>query len=241
MAPIPDKKDDKVNMVSHGLVVEDIPQTCEWLAGILSDTFDGIDVGTASNLETAHHWLKQNWGPHKTQFQSTQKIALIDLGLPDGSGISLLRKLTKHYPSVIPIVITIYDDDNHLFDAIAAGAQGYLLKDQSPDILTKYLRRIQQGEPPLSPAVAQRMMTFFQNRNQENFEQQTNEHLTTREVDVLKLLARGLRNSDVSRILKISEHTVAGYVKSIYRKLEICSRAEATLAAMNLGLLSPRA
>ena len=225
------------NMITEGLVVEDIPQTCTWLARLLGNTFEGINVGTADSLNTANIWLQQNWKANSSDEQGTQKIALIDLGLPDGSGISLVKDFSQNYPDVIPVVVTIYDDDNHLFDAIAAGAKGYILKDQQPDILTKYLLRIYQGEPPLSPSIAQRMMSFFQNRPPETNSILSDNGLTVREVEVLKLLARGLRNSDVSRILNISEHTVAGYVKSIYKKLQICSRAEATLAAVNLGLL----
>ncbi|MFC3052752.1 LuxR C-terminal-related transcriptional regulator [Kordiimonas pumila] len=229
---------EKTPPLMEGLVVEDIPQTCAWLAGVLEDAFEGISIARAENLTIARKWLSEHWALEKTDRAGPPRIALIDLGLPDGSGIALVRDLAENYPNVMPVVITIYDDDAHLFDAIAAGAKGYLLKDQQPEILIKYLLRIQQGEPPLSPSIAQRMMAYFQKKNQQTITGDLQaESLTAREIEVLRLLAKGLRNSDVSRILGISEHTVAGYVKTIYRKLEICSRAEATLAAVNMGLL----
>lgn len=165
---------------------------------------------------------------------SASPLALIDLGMPDGSGLDIIRELNARYPAISRIVTTIYDDDWHLFEAIAAGAQGYVLKDHHPDTMVQYLHRIDNGEPPLSPVIAQRMLQHFA-----QFAPRMPEAagaLTAREVDVLRLLGRGLRVAEAARILGITPYTVAGYVKAIYRKLNISSRAEAAIEATRRGL-----
>ncbi len=140
--------------------------------------------------------------------------------------------------TVTPIVTTIYDDDHHLFDAIAAGAQGYLLKDQHPDTLIEYLHRIDAGEPPLSPSIARRMLQHFsRSRPPAPAAIPAEEVLTAREMDVLRLLGRGLRVNEAAHTLGLTPHTVAGYVKTVYRKLNISSRAEAALEAARRGLV----
>lgn len=165
---------------------------------------------------------------------SENAIALIDLGMPDGSGIDIIHELTAHYPAIVRLVTTIYDDDRHLFEAIAAGAQGYVLKDHHPDTMVQYLHRIDNGEPPLSPTIAKRMLQHFARIKPQVDEDTCG--LTSREVDVLRLLGRGLRVAEVARVLGITPHTVSGYVKAIYRKLNISSRAEAAIEATRRGL-----
>jgi DNA-binding NarL/FixJ family response regulator len=139
----------------------------------------------------------------------------------------------------MPIVTTIYDDDDHLFEAIAAGGQGYLLKDQNPDTLIQYLHRIDQGEPPLSPSIARRILEHFSTARSAATapSPRPDETLTPREMDVLRLLGRGLRVNEAARVLELTPHTVAGYVKNIYRKLNISSRAEAAVEAVRRGLV----
>jgi DNA-binding NarL/FixJ family response regulator len=92
---------------------------------------------------------------------SSGALALIDLGMPNGSGIDIIRELNARYPTILRIATTIYDDDRHLFETIAAGAQSYLLKDRHPDTIVQYLHRIDNGEPPPSPSIAQRMLQHF--------------------------------------------------------------------------------
>jgi DNA-binding NarL/FixJ family response regulator len=112
------------------------------------------------------------------------------------------------------------------------------LKDQHPDTLIQYLHRIDQGEPPLSPSIARRMLKHFsQARPAAAGPDPDHETLTPREEDVLRLLGRGLRVSETARVLGIAPHTVTGYVKNIYRKLNISSRAEAAVEAVRRGLV----
>ncbi|MFC4173081.1 LuxR C-terminal-related transcriptional regulator [Microvirga sp. GCM10011540] len=216
------------------LVVEDLPDTQEWLCTVLRQTFTGVEVRAFSTLTDARGWL----GSAAPEQISRVRLALVDLGLPDGSGIDLIPELVDHCPAVVPIVATIYDDDEHLFDAIAAGAQGYLIKNQEQTVLAHYLRRIERGEPTLSPSIARRMFAFFRDRpGTKSKVPDTDALLTPREMEVLALLGVGSRVPEVAYRLGLTEHTVATYVKTICRKLKISSRAEAALEASQRGLI----
>jgi DNA-binding NarL/FixJ family response regulator len=227
-----------------GLVIEDLAPTRAWLVEMLTLTFPGIRVVTADSLASARTAMAGCFGPVDAA-RSVPHLALVDLGLPDGSGIELIRELACARPDVMPIVTTIYDDDGHLFDAITAGAQGYLLKDQDAGLLAQYLRRIERGDPPLSPSIARRILARLRSpagpapaaSGAMLSPADPDVTLTPREIEVLSLLGRGLRNAEVARLLSLSEHTIAGYVKAIYAKLSICSRAEAALEAAKRGLV----
>jgi DNA-binding NarL/FixJ family response regulator len=220
-----------------GLVVEDKSDTRAWLIRVLSEAFPGIDIAEVATRRLALDWIRMRVDRLSEPANAGLHVALIDLGLPDGSGIAIIRELSERCPGVLPVVTTIYDDDAHLFDAIAAGAKGYLLKDQEPDTLMQYLHRIDHGEPPLSPSIAQRMLTHFQRRAASLAGAEAGEALTPRELDVLRLLGRGLRIGEAARVLGLTHHTVAGYVKAVYRKLNITSRAEAAVEAVRRGLV----
>lgn len=216
-----------------GLVVEDRPDTRRWLAAMLKTAFPEITVREATSLSAARVCLHEM--RERQDLGGPDDIALVDIGLPDGSGIDLIREIAANHPTLSPIVTTIYDDDQHLFEAIAAGAQGYLLKDQHEETMVRYLHRIDMGEPPLSPSVAQRIMAHFARRPPEPAAEPI--ALTPREQEVLALIGKGLRVPEAARILGLTPHTVAGYVKSIYRKLNVSSRAEAAVEAMRRGIV----
>lgn len=219
---------------SFALVIEDLPDTREWLCVVLRQTFPDLEVEAFPTLAAARAWLSAAGAERLAKV----KLALVDIGLPDGSGIDLIRELVDRCPGIIPIVATIFDDDEHLFDAIAAGAQGYLLKNQEQAVLAHYLRRIESGEPPLSPSIARRMFAYFRDRpDPKNKAPGSDEVLTPREMEVLALLGVGSRVPEVAYRLGLTEHTVATYVKTIYRKLKISSRAEAALEASRRGLI----
>lgn len=201
------------------LVLEDLPSARAMLVTTLQAAFPGIEVATAETLADARRAVAE----------LVPEIALIDIGLPDGSGVDLIAELAC--PCV---VTTIFDDDVHLFPALRAGASGYLLKDQPQDKLVDALRGILAGEPPLSPPIARRLLRVFRP------EPASDVALAPRETECLALIAKGLTAPEVARHLGVSSHTVAGYVKSIYRKLNISSRAEATIEAVRRGLADAR-
>jgi DNA-binding NarL/FixJ family response regulator len=214
---------------SFALVVEDLPDTREWLCAVLRQTFPELTVEAFPTLGEARRWLDA---------AGSVRLARVKIGLPDGSGIDLIRELVDRCSSIVPIVATIFDDDEHLFDAIAAGAQGYLLKNQEQAVLAHYLRRIESGEPTLSPSIARRMFAYFRDRpGSKSKAPEPEAALTPREMEVLALLGVGSRVPEVAYRLGLTEHTVATYVKTIYRKLKISSRAEAALEASRRGLI----
>ena len=215
--------------VGHVLVIEDQHETQGWLVEAARSAFGEIKVTVGADLAAGQAWL-DGMDAH------SRAIALIDLVLPDGCGIDLIHRIADRHPGVMPVVVSIYDDDAHLFDAIAAGAQGYLLKDEGGEVLVGRLREIARGEPPLSPSIARRILGHF-HRPHDAATAPRRELLTRRETEVLALLGRGLRIGDAADSLGLTRHTVAGYVKIIYSKLNISSRAEAALEAKRRGLV----
>lgn len=217
------------------LVVEDNALVRQGLSEALAHAFEGIEVAQASSLAEGRQWLDAvRADPLR---RAAFRIALVDLGLPDGSGVELVQRIADECPQALPVVATIYDDDLHLFPAIEAGAQGYLLKEQDQQMLVRHLRRIDEGLPPLSPSIARRMLAYLRQRSAPVVARAPETALTPRETEVLSCIGRGLRVGETAGVLGLAEQTVAGYVKTLYRKLNISSRAEAALEAARRGLV----
>lgn len=212
-------------MIRKALVVEDVAQARAFLVEILNDVFDGVEVIEAANLRKALTCCDQH------QFD----LALIDLQLPDGDGYAVLRKLDKSQPDVISIVTTAMGSDSAIVAALSAGADGYVLKSDPPDLIASQIRQIPEGTIPLSPAIARRVLSHFRATGP-NAEQ--NAALTPREGEVLSLVGHGLRVAEVARELGMASSTVSSHVKAIYRKLNISSRAEAAYQAARMGYLN---
>lgn len=215
---------DIMATMKHAFILEDVVESQAWLTEALTRSFPGIHVETAFAVEDALSRLSSIPKPD---------IALIDLNLPDGSGVAVIEYLQLHSPDTMCVVASIFDDDQHLFPAIRAGARGYLLKDQPVEQIVNALTGIAAGFPPLSPAIARKLLGHFQQPHAVP----DAPGLTERETEVLKLIAKGLTQAEVGRLLNISRHTVAGYVKELYRKLNVSSRAEAALLARDMGLV----
>ena len=211
-----------------GLVVEDLQDSAAWLKSALEGAFAGITVTTTATLAAALGEIDR----------IRPDIALVDLGLPDGSGIDVITHAVEMLPSCCCIVTTIYADDHHLFPALRSGAQGYLLKDQPVERVIAQLQAIERGEPPLSPAIAQRLLKVFTGEHQISEPEEA--RLTPRERETLTLIAKGYRLPEVASALEVSRNTAAGFIKSVYRKLRISSRAEAALEAVRRGLVDGR-
>ena len=211
--------------MESGLIVEDREDARVWLQAVLIAAFPGIRVELAEGVKDALTRLRGG----------SPSIALVDLGLLDGSGLEVLHALRERHPATLRIVTTIFDGDQHLFPALRAGAQGYVLKEQSRPHLVQMLQAIADGIPPLSPSIARRLLGFF---SPPAAAEPVHEALTPREVEVLTLLAKGLSIAAAADVLKLSRHTVGGYVKEIYRKLGVGSRAEAALEAARRGIVA---
>lgn len=204
------------------LIVEDVPEARDLLRDVVAKAFPGSAVQEAADVASAIQML----GFVKPE------LALVDMSLPDGSGLQVIEALGARHPDCVIVVATIFDDDAHLFPALQAGAQGYLLKSEPVEKLIAQLHGIGTGQPPLSAAIARRLLGFFQGRDTPQ-----EETLTPREQDVLRLLARGIRINAIAEALGISRHTAGDHVKNIYRKLNISSRAEAAVKAARMGMI----
>lgn len=203
------------------LIVEDVIETRAWLAQIVLGAFAEATIAEAGTLRSA---LGQIHRPFD--------LALIDLGLPDGSGLDLLRALRQAQSGALCVVTTVMGDDATIVAALSCGADGYLLKENTQEVLSRQLGQLAQGVPALSPSIARRIMDHFRLTGPSA----PDGDLTQRETEVLALIARGMRNTEVAAALGLAETTVAGYIKAIYRKLGISSRAEAAWHAARLGL-----
>jgi len=228
--------------ILHALVVEDDLGMQEEAQRALA-VFPGVDVRCARTKADAETLVNRH----------AFDMAIVDIGLPDGSGIELIRHIMHRWPKTICIARTVFDDDETLFGALAAGAQGYLLKGQPIEHLHAQLIAAARGEPVISPAITRKMLAFFRRplAGSEHQAQHNAQHnapppptpespLTRRESEVLTLIGRGMTIAEAAAALSLSDNTVKTHVKSAYGKLNISSRAGAALEAQRLGLLRDR-
>ena len=211
------------------LLLEDLPEIRVWLRKLVLQVFPGAHISESARVSDALALVAS------VSFD----LALVDLGLPDGSGVDVVAKLRELQPDAQSVVVSIHDDDEHLFPALQAGAFGYILKEQPRELITEQLQRISQGEPPLSPSIARRVMAYFSAKAKPQAHAEhamPNVNLTDRESEVLLRVAKGYTLPEIGVQLGLSRHTIADYVKQIYRKLNVSSRAEAALEAQRLGL-----
>ncbi|MFN7724942.1 MAG: response regulator transcription factor EmbR [Rubrivivax sp.] len=208
------------------LLLEDLPEIRAWLRKLVLQVFPSAQISESARVQDAISLVTA------VKFD----LALVDLGLPDGSGVDVVTKLRDVQPDAQSVVVTIHDDDEHLFPALQAGAFGYILKEQPRELITEQLQRISQGEPPLSPSIARRVMAHFSAKAKPQASMLPHVSLTDRESEVLLRVAKGYTLPEIGVQLGLSRHTIADYVKQIYRKLNVSSRAEAALEAQRLGL-----
>ena len=220
--------------MQYTLIVEDLPDIRLWISEAVRSAFPGTEIVAVGRCDEGVRQAAAR------QFN----LALIDLGLPDGSGVQVVHAMRSHQPQAVSVVVTIHDDDEHLFPALQAGAFGYLLKEQPREQLVTALKRITQGEPPLSPPIARRVLSYFTSgaaRGGVDLSRADPDEvaLNARETEILQRVAKGYTLPEIAEQLGLSRHTVADYVKQIYRKLNVSSRAEAALEAARRGLVRP--
>ncbi len=255
------------------LIVEDNPVARSFLSRVIRESFsDQMQITEASDLDSARRHISQSrcspdrlgrdtgWAPagspSDTEPPHLYKLMMVDLELPDGNGMELLAELS-HYPAT-KIVTTLYSDDEHLFPALQCGADGYLLKEDRFEVLVEELQKIVRGQPPLSPAIARRLLTHFRSgsaadgfadaRAPSAFQSSRltasdhaltddEDRLTPRESEVLTYLSKGFTIKEIANLMAIKWFTVNDHIKSIYKKLNVSSRAEAAVMASKQGLV----
>lgn len=220
------------------ILVEDEPATQDHLARVIESSNRLKLLGVASSVQDAYSLL----------FMTDPKVALIDLGLPDSSGIEVIEWLSKNKPQTECLVITAFGDEDHVVRSLEAGASGYLLKDYSNEELIEHILEVANGGSPISPLIARQLLFKIQHEKvTENNLLQAKADLdetrkacsiTDRELTVIQQVARGFTAQEIAGQMGISTHTVATHVKRIYRKLHVHSRSEAVYEATMLGLLN---
>ena len=198
------------------LIVDDHPVVREGLAGIIAGQPDMLVVGEAADGATAV----------ASFFRHRPDVTLMDLKLQGMGGVEATREICAACPSARVLVLTTYDGDEEVYQALRAGARGYLLKDASRADLLLAIRVVHSGRRHVSPTLAARVI-----------ERLPGEHLTAREIQVLRLMANGKDNRAIAEELALSEGTVKGYVHAIFGKLGATHRAEAVAAALRRGLV----
>jgi two-component system NarL family response regulator len=168
-------------------------------------------------------------------------VVLMDIRMPRSSGIEACRAMKEIVPSTKIVMLTISDEEEDLFEAIRAGASGYLLKDIPYDEVADVVRAVHGGQSLINPSMAAKLLTEFaalaKRDESERAEQVPAPRLTDREIEVLKLVARGMNNRDIAKELFISENTVKNHVRNILEKLQIHSRMEAVMIAVRENLI----
>lgn len=200
-------------------VIEDLREVREGLAMLINGTEGFLCVGRFRSMEEAIANLSRE----------LPDIVLTDIGLPGMDGIAGIKVLREQFPDLPCLALTVYDDDERIFAALCAGAIGYLLKNTQPARLLESLREVKAGGAPMSPEVARRVITLFQ-----NFTPPTNAiyHLTPQEKELLKMLTEGHSYKTAAYELNISIHTVSFHLRNVYEKLQVHSKSEAVAKAL---------
>ena len=214
------------------LLVDDQPLFRTAIATLLAGQPDFDVVGEADNglrgVEMVH--------------ELHPDLVVMDVEMPVMDGVEAVRLIRDQVPGVKVVMLTVAEDDDHLFDAIRFGAHGYLLKDLRPDQLFDMIRAVMRGETPISPAVAGRLLTEFRGsapRPASPAAGPPQPEITRRELEILQLVADGLSNREIGRRLSITEGTVKNHVHNALEKLHLTNRIQAANYVVRMGLSKP--
>jgi DNA-binding NarL/FixJ family response regulator len=213
-------------------VIEDNPEFLSRFVDIIQSNADFAYGGAASTGKAGIELINDGHAD----------VYLIDLGLPDISGMELITHAATMHPGCAIMVITVFGDDAHVIASIEAGATGYILKDSPAPEIADCIRMLHEGGSPISPVIARRILQRFRVQKSPapaltEAAEPPGTALTDREVEILRALAKGLTYKEIGGEQAISSHTVAQHVKNIYRKLTVHSRGEAVYEATKRGLL----
>jgi DNA-binding NarL/FixJ family response regulator len=227
------QQDDPPQPLIHVAIVEDDPDFSRALCTVVESAPDMRLTGQAGSQADGLAMLS---GP-------PADVLLVDLGLPDGSGIAVIRAAARQWPSCSIMVSTNFGDETHVMRSIEAGAAGYLLKDSSPARMGDEIRSLANGGSPISPIIARQVLTRFRNalpapKVDAATPDDDAPQLSQREKEVLDYITKGFTVQEIAGLMQLSHFTVKTFVRRIYSKLKVSSKAEAIFEARNHGLLS---
>jgi DNA-binding NarL/FixJ family response regulator len=206
------------------LIVDDHPVVREGIGAMLKREPDFKIVGEASNGLEAVEQARE----------LSPDVILMDLRMPEMDGVEAITRIKEAKPEVKFIILTTYSDDEYIFKGIAAGARAYLLKDAPREELFKAIRAVYRGESLIQPVVASRVLDKLAELSRKNPGAET---LSEREVEVLRLMAKGDSNSNIAELLSITQSTVKTHITSIFQKLGVTTRTEAVTTALKRGII----
>lgn len=218
-------------------LVEDDPLFEEAFATAIQAAPDMQLAGVARNCRQARGLLEE----------PSAQVLLVDLGLPDGPGIDIIRMAQYRWPTCHVMVSTVFGDEAHVMQSLEAGATGYLLKDSSPERITDGIRIVHAGGSPISPLIARQLLTRFRHALTRENEaapppsqavQAAQALLSPRERQVLEYIAKGFSYEEIGGLMGVARNTVLSFVRRIYAKLEVRSQLEAIHEARSQGLLA---
>ncbi|MEM7083983.1 MAG: response regulator transcription factor [Pseudomonadota bacterium] len=209
------------------MIIEDDGPTRARLVDEVTAT-DGLELSASVDSCAA---ARQHLASHESP-----DVMLVDLGLPDGSGIDLIKESRTLTPLPEVMVISVFGDEKHLISAIEAGATGYLLKDA--DNVAESIQQLVKGGSPISSSLARHLLKRFRPDTVHTATDSAEmPQLTPRETQVLQLIAKGFTFAEIADTLELSIHTISSHVKNTYRKLEVRSRSEAVFEAVQRGIV----
>lgn len=212
------------------MVVEDDPAFLARFCRIVAQSEQLMLLAAVGDLASARRAIERQ----------APDVLLTDLGLPDGSGIDLIRETSTRHPATDIMVISVLGDEQHVVASIEAGATGYILKDSLPTEFLGLIEQMRAGGSPISPMIARHLLRRMQPAvpsGKAPAPPAPESGLSARESEVLGLIAKGFNFAEIARLLGVSPHTITAHVKKIYQKLAVHSRGEAVYEATRMGLL----
>ena len=210
------------------LIVDDHRVVREGIAAILNIVDDIEVLGEA----------KDGQGAIELARELLPDVVLIDISMPKMDGVTATRAIKHEHPHMGIVALTMYEEEQYIYDMIRAGATGYLLKDTDSSELTKAIRAIYRGESLINPSVASKILSEFSQLSEGKGRRVRVDHdLTNRELSVIRLLAEGKTNKEIANVLDLSEKTVKNHVRNIFHKLHAYDRTHAAMLALRKGLI----
>ena len=198
-------------------------------------------LGSAGTVQEALGWLART--------ATIPDVLLVDLGMPDGTGLDVIRDAVARFPGCEPLVVSVFGDEENVLASIEAGAVGYIHKDAAPEDIAQTIVEMKAGASPISPMIARRVLAKYRSLQSASmvgtgtaapeaaFDDSERGLLSAREHEVLTLIARGFSYAEIARLKGLSVHTVQTHIKNLYGKLAVHSKSEAVFEATRLGLL----